>query len=91
MPRVDVDRDDIKLSEGPRLAQMQLDLRGIEYLIIDEMSMVGRRSLAHIDEMLRQATGFSFEKNPTAHFGNLNIILVGRSKRARATAHLAAP
>ena len=50
MPRVDIDRDDIKLSEGPRLTQMKVDLHGVTYLILDEMSMVGRRSLAHIDE-----------------------------------------
>jgi hypothetical protein len=74
MPRVDIDRDDIKLSEGPRLAQMKLDLHGVEYLIIDEMSMVGRRSLAHIDEMLRQAKGNE------GMFGNMNIILVGMTQ-----------
>ena len=73
MPRVDIDRDDIKLSEGPRLTQMKVDLHGVTYLILDEMSMVGRRSLAHIDEMLRQAKG-SDEK-----FGNMNIILVGKA------------
>ena len=72
MPRTDVDRDDIKLDEGPRLTQMKIDLHGVKYLILDEMSMVGRRSLAHIDEMLRQAKGSE------EAFGNMNIIFVGK-------------
>ena len=71
MPRTDPDRDDITLADGARLAQMEIELNGVEYLIIDEMSMVGRRSLAHIDELLRQAKG------PKELFGNMNIILVG--------------
>lgn len=40
-------------------------------VIIDEMSMVGRRALGQIDEMLRQATG----RNDW--FGGLSLILVG--------------
>ena len=57
MPRVDVNRDEIRLQEGPRLAQMKLDLHGIEYLIIDEMSMIGRRSLGQVDTLLQKACG----------------------------------
>jgi ATP-dependent DNA helicase PIF1 len=58
VPRTDPDRQDIRLARcSARLARMQSELADVEYIIIDEMSMVGRRSLGHIDELLRQATG----------------------------------
>jgi hypothetical protein len=40
---------------GERLKKLQKKLKGIEYLIIDEKSMVGHRMLALIDMRLRQA------------------------------------
>ena len=46
-------------------------------IIIDEMSMVGRRCFGQIDELLQQATGV---KEP---FGGLNLILVGYASPRR--------
>ena len=72
IPITHPDRPDVKLAEGgARLGQMKLDLQPIQYLIIDEMSMVGRRSLGQIDELLQQAKGNN------KLFGNVNVILVG--------------
>lgn len=71
IPRIDVDRKDVKLSEGPRLSQMKIEMQNVQYLIIDELSMVGRRALGQIDELLRQAKGND------ELFGHVNVILVG--------------
>ena len=40
--------------EGEHLHHMQQSLAGMEYLIIDEMSMVGRKMLGQVDKRLRQ-------------------------------------
>lgn len=55
-PMKDVLRGNIDPSPR-RLASFCKALDGIEYIIIDEMSMVGRRSLGHIDYLLREASG----------------------------------
>ncbi|GBC15565.1 ATP-dependent DNA helicase PIF1 [Rhizophagus irregularis DAOM 181602=DAOM 197198] len=58
---------------GERLKKLQKKLEGVEYLIIDEKSMVGRRMLALIDMRLRQA----FPQKQNKVFGGRSIILVG--------------
>ena len=40
--------------EGERLHHMQQSLAGMHYLIIDEMSMVGRKMFGQLDKRLRQ-------------------------------------
>ena len=40
--------------EGERLHHMQQSLAGMHYLIIDEMSMVGRKMFGQVDKRLRQ-------------------------------------
>jgi hypothetical protein len=58
---------------GNRLKNLQKKLEGIEYLIIDEKSMVGCRILALIDMRLRQA----FPEKQNQVFGERSVILVG--------------
>ena len=72
IPRKDIDRSSIRLTgNSARLRKFCADWTGVRYAIIDEMSMVGRRSLGQIDEMLRQMTGVD------DWFGGLSVILVG--------------
>ena len=47
-------KGEFKDLEGERLRQMQQFLINMEYLIIDEMSMVGRKFLGQVDKRLRQ-------------------------------------
>jgi hypothetical protein len=54
-------------------AQLQKKLKGIQYLIIDEKSMLGLRQLSWIDDRLREA----FPHRNEEFFGGLNILLVG--------------
>jgi hypothetical protein len=54
-------------------AQLQKKLRDIQYLIIDEKSMLGLRQLSWIDDRLREA----FPHRNEEFFGGLNILLVG--------------
>ena len=60
-----------------RVAEMVKTLDGVTHIIIDEMSMVGRRSLGQVDRLLRYARGSE------ALFGGLNVILVGVRGPAR--------
>ena len=46
---------DFKDLEGQRLSALQESLCGVEYLIIDEMSIVGRKLFDQVDRRLRQA------------------------------------
>ena len=48
-------KGDFKDLEGERLNKLQQSFTDIKYIIIDEMSMVGRKSLAQVDRRLRQA------------------------------------
>ena len=48
-------KGDFKELEGNRLQSMQTSLAGIDYIIIDEMSMVGRKLFGQVDRRLRQA------------------------------------
>ena len=43
--------------QGTSLQRLQLRFSGKQYLITDEMSMLGQRTLAWFDKRLRQATG----------------------------------
>ncbi|KAF5133799.1 ATP-dependent DNA helicase PIF1 [Metarhizium anisopliae] len=54
-------------------AQLQMKLKDIKYLIIDEKSMLGLRQLSWIDDRLREA----FPNRNEEFFGGLNILLVG--------------
>ena len=58
--------------KGEALMKLQEDLRGIEYIIIDEFSVVGQNMFGWINSRCRQAIGLS-EKT----FGGINVILVG--------------
>ena len=55
-----------------RHKRMVNELENVEWIIIDEMSMIGRRSLGLIDKMLKHGTG-AHDKD----FGGKNMILVG--------------
>ena len=46
-------RADYKDLEGERLHQLQQSLASMQYLVIDEMSMVGRKILGQVDKRLR--------------------------------------
>ena len=48
-------KGDFKELQGNRLQTMQESLAGIDYIIIDEMSMVGRKLFGQVDRRLRQA------------------------------------
>ncbi|EXU95902.1 AAA ATPase, helitron and PIF1-like helicase domain protein [Metarhizium robertsii] len=54
-------------------AQLQKKLKDIQYLIIDEKSMLGLRQLSWIDDRLLEA----FPHRNEEFFGGLNILLVG--------------
>ena len=83
VPRSDVDRQDVRLrANSARLDKLVDDFDGVSYIIIDEMSMVGRRALGQIDELLRQAKG-----QTKAPFGGLSVILVGDHGRAPSRSH----
>ena len=58
--------------QGSSLASLQQRLAEIQYIIIDEVSMLGQRMIAWVDRRLCQATGH--QDKP---FGGLSIILVG--------------
>ena len=58
--------------KGQSLVRLQKKLNDIEYIIIDEYSMLGQKMLGWIDKRCRQATGHHDEV-----FGNKSIILVG--------------
>ena len=58
---------------GSRLTNMQLLWEGVHFVIIDEKSMLGLRTLAQIDSRCRQL----FPRNANKPFGNLSIALVG--------------
>ena len=59
--------------DGERLKQLQERLDKVQYIIIDEKSMVGRTMLALIDMRLRQA----FPENKNEPFGGRSIIFFG--------------
>ena len=59
--------------EGERLHHMQQSLAGMHYLIIDEMSMVGRKMFGQVDKRLRQV----FPHHADQLFGGCSCLLFG--------------
>eukprot|EP00965_Chrysotila_dentata_P049441 1639098-Pleurochrysis_carterae.AAC.1 len=73
MPIAQRNPDTAKLGpQGESLKILQLRFKGVTHVIFDEISMIGRRMLGHIDGLLRIATQVS-----DSRFGGLNIILFG--------------
>ena len=48
-------RGEFKSLEGEQLQKLQQSFSGVDYLIIDEMSMLGRKLFGQVDQRLRQA------------------------------------
>ena len=66
-------RGDFKDLEGERLNKLQQSFSDIKYVIIDEMSMVGRKTLGQVDRRLRQA----FPRHAQELFGGCSCLLFG--------------
>ena len=66
-------RGEFKELEGNRLLDLQQVMSTIKYLIIDEMSMVGRKVFGQIDRRQRQA----FPHHAQKVFGGCSILLFG--------------
>ena len=64
---------DYKDLEGERLHQLQQSLASMKYLIIDEMSMVGRKILGQVDKRFRQM----FPHRADEVFGGCSCLLFG--------------
>ena len=58
--------------QGTALQRLQLRISGKQYLITDEMSLLGQRTLAWVDERLRQATGKLNDP-----LGGISVMLLG--------------
>ena len=58
--------------QGTALQRLQLRISGKQYLITDEMSLLGQRTLTWVDKRLRQATGKL--KDP---LGGISVMLLG--------------
>ena len=72
--RLPVDGNYRPLSETPTvLNALQRRFRGIYYLVIDEKSMLGLKTLAWIDQRPREV----FPENRDEFFGGLSVILIG--------------
>ena len=57
--------------KGAALSQVQENFTGVEYLIIDEYSVISQRELSWINRRCKQATGVT-----ETYFGGINVILV---------------
>ena len=57
---------------GQSLSTLQLKLNNIQYIILDEVSMLGQRMMSWIDRRLRQASGHT-----GTPFGGYSLILIG--------------
>ena len=66
-------RGDFKDLEGERLTKLQQSFSDIKYIIMDEMSMVGRKTLGQVDRRLRQA----FPHHAQEVFGGCSCLLFG--------------
>ena len=66
-------RGEFKQQEGNRLQQLQQAMSSIRYIIIDEVSMVGRKVFGQIDNRLRQA----FPHHAQEVFGGCSLLLFG--------------
>ena len=70
--KLPVNKQQNKCLTGQSLTSLQEKFKIVKYLVIDEYSMLGQRTLAWIDKRCRQATG----KLDTL-FGGISMILVG--------------
>ncbi|CAN0557378.1 unnamed protein product, partial [Laminaria digitata] len=61
-----------RLLQGESLNKIQISLRGVQYLVIDELSMVSQAQFAWVGRRLRQATGKTEEL-----FGGMSVIMTG--------------
>ena len=66
-------KGDFKELQGERLHEMQQTLADMDYLIIDEMSMVGRKFFGEVDQRLRQV----FPHRADTVFGGCSCLLFG--------------
>ena len=66
-------KGEFKELQGERLQEIQQSLADMEYLIIDEMSMVGRKFLGQVDKRLRQV----FPHRADVLFGGCSCLLFG--------------
>ena len=66
-------RGEFKALEGEQLQQFQQGFSGVDYLIIDEMSMLGRKLFGQVDQRLRQA----FPHCAVEALGGHSCLLVG--------------
>ena len=66
-------RGEFKDLQGESLDDLQKSMNGVRYIIIDEMSMVGRKMFGQVDKRLRQA----FPQNANSVFGHCSCILFG--------------
>ncbi len=66
-------KGEFKQMEGNRLQQLQQAMSTTRYIIIDEMSMVGRKVFGQIDRRLRQA----FPHRAQEVFGGCSLLLFG--------------
>ncbi|MGI9458977.1 MAG: AAA family ATPase, partial [Pirellulales bacterium] len=71
--KIPTKEDDYDVLKGDGLDQCQSGLSGVEYIIIDEMSVVGLRQFHKIDERLRQI----FSSDNDKLFGGRSILLLG--------------
>ena len=66
-------RGEFKEVEGEQLQQLQQSFSGVDYLIIDEMSMLGRKLFGQVDQRLCQA----FPYHAGEALGGYSCLLVG--------------
>ena len=72
--RLPIDRNYRPLTEMPSvLSNLQRMFSGVKYLIIDEKSMLGLKTLGWIDRRLREI----FPERNSDFFGGLSVILIG--------------
>ena len=66
-------KGDFRDLEGDRFHQLQQSLSGMKYLIIDEMSMVGRKTFGQVDRRLHQVSPHHAQEV----FGGCSCLLFG--------------
>lgn len=57
---------------GTSLTQLQHRLKDVQYIIVDEVSMLGQRTMEWVDKRLKQASGYH-----DTPFGGYSLILIG--------------
>ena len=68
-----ITRGEFKDLQGESLNNLQKSMNGVKYVIINEMSMVGRKMFGEVDKRLRQA----FPQNSNCVFGGCSCTLFG--------------